>query len=138
MVAPTLTSDHHGLGVLAEVARVLAVGPGGGARGRAAEDRLAGVVGVLRRGLALRGCRLWLRSSDGSRYVPIATPDEDTQLPSVAAAVPVWVAAGPHSEAVAGGTLLRLPLVHDEEALAWFEVILPPGRNERMAHDVLV
>src|SRR2546430_16573281 len=74
MVAPTLTSDHPGLEVLAEVAKVLAAG-------RAVEEGLAGVVGLLRRGLALPRCRLWLRSPDGSRFIPIAGPDDETQLP---------------------------------------------------------
>src|SRR6266581_83320 len=110
MVAPTLTSDHPGLEVLAEVAKVLAAG-------RPAEEGLAGVVGVLRRGLALRRCRLWLRSPDGSRFVPITSPEDEAQLPGYTAAVAGWVAQGPHRESVAGGTLLRLPLVHEEDAL---------------------
>ena len=131
MVAPTLTSDHPGLEVLAEVAKVLAAGP-------PADEGLAGVVGVLRRGLALRRCRLWLRSADGSRYLPIASPDDESQLPGYTSAVTTWVAAGPHQEAVPGGTLLRLPLVHQDEALGCFEVIIPQSRHERMAHDVLV
>ncbi len=131
MVAPTLTSDHPGLEVLAEVAKVLAAG-------RPAEEGLAGVVGVLRRGLALRRCRLWLRSADGARYLPIASPEDETQLPGFTSAVAGWVAQGPHQESVAGGTLLRLPLIHEDEALGCFEVIIPQGRYERMAHDVLV
>src|SRR6266850_2388758 len=72
MVAPTLASDHPGLEVLAEVAKVLAAGP-------PADEGLAGVVGVL-----------------------------------------------------------RLALVHEDEPLGCFEVIIPQGRYERMAHDVLV
>src|SRR5438445_2232706 len=131
MVAPTLTSDHPGLEVLAEVARVLAAG-------RPAEEGLAGVVGVLRRGLALRRCRLWLRSPDGSRFVPINSPEDEAQLPGYDPAVAGWVAEGPHRESVVGGTLLRLPLVHEDEALGCFEGIIPEGRYERMAHDVLV
>src|SRR5437773_9645778 len=131
MVAPTLTSDHPGLEVLAEVAKVLAAG-------RPANEGLAGVVGVLRRGLALRRCRLWLRSADGSRFLPIASPEDETQLPGFTAAVAAWVAEGPHRESIAGGTLLRLPLVHEAEALGCFEVIIPEGRHERMAHDVLI
>jgi two-component system NtrC family sensor kinase len=133
MVAPTLTSDHPGLEVLAEVARVLAAGRGG-----PAEDGLAGVVGVLRRGLSLRRCRLWLRSPDGARYLPISGADDDADSADATSAVAGWVAAGPYQESVAGGTLLRLPLVHDDEALGCFEVVIPPGRHERMAHDVLV
>src|SRR6267143_952145 len=131
MVAPTLTSDHPGLEVLAEVAGVLAAG-------RPADEALAGVVGVLRRGLALRRCRLWLRSADGSRFLPIASPEDETQLPGFTMAVAGWVVEGPHRESVPGGTLLRLPLVHEDEALGCFEVIIPEGRHERMAHDVLV
>src|SRR5882762_10368110 len=131
MVAPTLISDHPGLEVLAEVAKVLAAG-------RPAHEGLAGVVAVLRRGLALRRCRLWLRSADGSRFLPIASPEDETQLPGFTSAVADWIADGPHRESVAGGTLLRLPLVHEAEVLGCFEVIIPQGRYERIAHDVLV
>ena len=133
MVAPTLTSDHPGLEVLAEVAKVLAAGRGG-----PADEGLTGVVGVLRRGLGLRRCHLWLRSTDGSRFLPIASPEDETQLPGYTAPVAAWVTEGPHREAVAGGTLLRLPLVHEDEALGCFEVVIPEGRYERVANDVLV
>jgi two-component system, NtrC family, sensor kinase len=133
MVAPTLTSDHPGLEVLAEVARVLAAG-----RGSSAEEGLAGVVDVLRRGLELRRCHLWLRSADGTRFIPIASPADETQLPGYTAPVATWVSAGPHREVLSAGTLLRLPLVHEDEALGCFEVIIPPGRFERVANDVLL
>jgi two-component system NtrC family sensor kinase len=126
-----LTSDHPGLEVLAEVAKMLAAG-------RPVDESLAGVVGVLRRGLALRRCRLWLRSPDGARYIPISSPDDEAQLPGFTSTIADWVAAGPYREAVAGGTLLRLPLIHEDEPLGCFEVIIPQGRYERMAHDVLV
>jgi PAS domain S-box-containing protein len=130
-VAPPLTSDHPGLEVLAEVAKVLAIG-------RPADEALADVVSVLRRGLALRRCRLWLRAPDGSRYVPISSPDDEAQLPGFSGAVAGWVAAGPHRETNPAGTLVRLPLVHEDEPLGCFEVIIPSGRYERMANDVLV
>src|SRR5256885_5785396 len=131
MVAPTLPSDHPGREVLAEVARVLAAGP-------PADEGLAGVVAVLRRGLFLRRCRLWLRSADGSRYLPISSPDDEAQLPGFSNPVAAWVAAGPTRGTGPGGTLLRLPLVHEDEPLGCFEVIIPQGRYERMANDVLV
>src|SRR6266516_2984981 len=131
MVAPTLTSDHPGLEVLAEVAKVLAAG-------RPAEEGLAGVVSVLRRGLALRRCRLWLRSPAGSSFIRIARPDAETQLTGFTSSGSASVTVGPHNESVPGGTLLRLPLIHEEETLGGFEVIIPQGRYERMAHDVLV
>ena len=131
MAAPQLESDHPGLGVLSEVAKVLADGP-------PVEEGLSGVVTVLRRGLALRRCRLWLRSANGTRYLPIASAGDEALLPGFAAPVGEWVAAGPHQEPTPGGTLLRLPLVHDATPLGCFEVIIPDGRHERMAHDVLV
>src|SRR6266536_245026 len=131
MVAPTLTSEHPGLEVLAEVAKVLAAG-------RPAEEGLAGVVGVLQRGLALRRCHIWLRSVDGSRFFPIVGPDDEAPLRSDTVPVAAWVAAGPHEESAPGGTLLRLPLVHDAAALGCLEAIIPEGRQERMTHDVLV
>src|SRR2546429_9163225 len=108
MVAPTLTSDHPGLEVLAEVAKVLAAG-------RPAEEGLAGVVGVLRRGLALRRCRLWPRSPDGSRFVPITSPEDEAQPPGHSTAVAGGVAQGRHRDSFPGGTLLRLPLVHQDK-----------------------
>src|SRR5688500_19056118 len=127
MVAPTLTSDHPGLEVLAEVAKVLAAGRAG-----AAEDGLADVVGVLRRGLGLRRCHIWLRSPDGSRYLPVASPEDETQLPGYTAPVAAWVAKGPHREAINDATLVRLPLIHEDEAFGCVEAIIAPGRFERM------
>src|SRR2546426_10233817 len=99
MVAPTLTSDHPGLEILAEVARVLAAGP-------PADEGLAGGVGVLRRGLALRRCRLLLRSADGSQVVPITSPEDEALLPRFTPAAAGWGAEGGHRETVPGGTLL--------------------------------
>lgn len=131
MVAPTLTSDHPGLEVLSAVAKVLATG-------RPAEEGLAVVVGVLRRGLSLRRCRLWLREAHGSRYIAIADSDDETQLSGYTTAVPAWVNAGLHRETVPAGTLLRLPLTHDGEGFGCFEVIIPQGPYERVAHDVLL
>jgi hypothetical protein len=78
MVAPTLTSDHPGLEVLAEVAKVLAAGRGG-----SIEEGLAGVAGVLRRGLSLRRCHLWLRSADGTRYLPSPVPKMKPSSPAL-------------------------------------------------------
>ena len=95
MVAPTLTSEHPGLEVLAEVAKVLAAG-------RPAEEGLADVVGVLQRGLALRRCHIWLRSVDGSRFLPIVGPDDEAPLRSDTVPVAAWVAAGPHEESAPG------------------------------------
>ena len=130
MVSPTLTADHPVLEGLATVAKILA--------GRPAEEGLADIVGVLRRGLSLRRCRLWLREVDGSRYIVIPSSDDETQLSGLTNAVPGWVKSGEHRETVPGGTLLRLPVTHHGEAFGCFEVIIPQGRHERMVHDVLL
>jgi two-component system NtrC family sensor kinase len=81
---------------------------------------------------------LWLRAADGSRFLPIASPEDETQLPGYTAPVAAWVAQGPHREAVSGGMLVRLPLVHEDEALGCLEALIPQGRTERVANDVLV
>src|SRR5258707_1840074 len=120
MVAPTLTSEHPGLEVLAEVAKVLAAG-------RPAEEGLADVVGVLQRGLALRRCHIWLRSVDGSRFLPIVGPDGEAPLRSDTVPVAARVAAGPHEESAPGRALLGRPLVHDDEAPRRAEGTIAPG-----------
>src|SRR6266566_1322349 len=132
MAAPRLDSDHPGLRLLAEVASIFAAG-------FASEDALTQVVGALRRGLALRRCRLWLRDAAGGGYTPLTTPGDEAVLPAFAAPVADWIAQGARSErGSAGMVLLRLPLVHQEEALGLMEALIPEGRFQGMAHDVLV
>src|SRR4029077_18537538 len=36
------------------------------------------------------------------------------------------------------GSIMRLPLIHEDEALGALEVIIPTGRYEGVAHDVMV
>jgi two-component system NtrC family sensor kinase len=131
MVAPQLDTEHPGIRVIAEVAAVLQAGPASGVA-------LRGVVGALRRGLNLRRCRLWLRTPDGTRYTPVTTPGDEADLPGYAPPVAEWVRQGPQREGTPGGSILRLPLIHDEEALGALEVIIPSGRYEGVAHDVVV
>src|SRR5712691_6260676 len=131
MAAPSLDSDHPGLKVLAEVAEVLALG-------FPSDEALSSVVGVLRRGLGLRRCRLWVRSADGTRYAPITTPGDEAELPAYVSPTAPWLRGGPHREPTPGGSILYLPLSHEEETLGALEVIIPQGRYEHMAHDVIV
>src|ERR1051326_8602858 len=131
MVAPTLTSDQPGLEVLAEVARILAAGP-------PAEDGLGSVLAVLRRGLALRRCRLWLRTPAGSRYTPLSPASDEPEPRDAAADVAAWIAKGPDRAPVAGGTLYRLPLVYEDEPLGCLEAVIHQGTSERVSHDILV
>src|SRR2546426_7180024 len=131
MVAPQLDSEHPGIRVIAEVASVLQAGLTSGVA-------LRGVVAALRRGLNLRRCRLWLRTPDGTRYAPVTTPGDEAELPGYAPPVSEWVRQGPHREGAAGGSVLRLPLIHEDEPLGALEVVIPSGRYEGVAHDVVV
>src|SRR5881397_1621563 len=131
MVAPQLDTEHPGIRVIAEVASVLQSGLASGVA-------LRGVVGALRRGLNLRRCRLWLRTPDGSRYAPVTTAGDERDGAGHASPVADWVHRGPQREAVAGGSILRLPLIHEDEPLGALEVVIPSGRYEGVAHDVVV
>jgi len=129
MAAPTLDSAHPGLRVLAEVAGILAVG-------LASEDALAAAAGALRRGLGLRRCRVWLRNPDGAAYHPIVAAGDEPTPRDFPAPRPEWLRGGPHREHIQGGTLLRFPLVHDDEALGLVEIVVPAGGPAGVAHDV--
>src|SRR2546421_437592 len=131
MVAPQLDTEHPGIRVIAEVASLLQAGLTSGVA-------LRGVVAALRRGLNLRRCGLWLRTRDGTRYARVATPGDEAELPGSAPPVSDWVRQGPHREGAAGGSVLRLPLIHEDEPLGALEVIIPSGRYEGVAHDVVV
>ncbi len=130
MVVPSLDTEHPGIRVIAEVASVLQAGLASG-------EALHGVVSALRRGLNLRRCRLWLRTPDGTRYAPVTTGD-DVDAAGYLPPVAEWVRHGPHRESVPGGCVIRLPLIHDEEPLGALEVVIPTGRYEGIAHDVVV
>ncbi len=131
MVAPQLDTEHPGIRVIAEVASVLQAGSASGVA-------LRGVVGALRRGLNLRRCRLWLRTPDGTRYAPVTTPGDEAELPASSPPVSEWVRQGVQREGTAGGSVLRLPLIHEDEPLGALEVVIPSGRYEGVAHDVVV
>src|SRR5438876_940265 len=131
MVAPQLDTEHPGIRVIAEVASVLQAGSASGVA-------LRGVVGALRRGLNLRRCRLWLRTPDGTRYAPVTTPGDEAELPGYSPPVADWVRQGVQREGTAGGSVLRLPLIHEDEPLGALEVVIPTGRYEGVAHDVVV
>src|SRR2546427_394526 len=131
MVVPSLDTEHPGIRVIAEVASVLQAGLASG-------EALQGVVGALRRGLTLRRCRIWLRTPDGTRFTPVTTPGDEAEQPGYAPPVAEWMRRGPQREGVPGGSIVRLPLVHEDEPLGVLEVVIPTGRYEGIAHDVVV
>src|SRR5881397_719403 len=131
MLAPSLDNEHPGIRVIGEVASVLQAGIATG-------GALHGVVSALRRGLGLRRCRLWLRTPDGTRYTAVTTPGDEAEFPGVAPPVAEWVRRGLQREGVPGGSILRVPLVCEDEPLGALEVVIPTGRYETIAHDVVV
>src|SRR2546425_3376706 len=131
MAAPSVDSDHPGLKVLAEVAEVLAAG-------FPSDEALSSVVSVLRRGLGLRRCRLWVRRPDAPGSPPTPRRGDGGELPGSVSPTAPWLRGGPHREPIAGGSILYLPLTHGDETLGALEVIIPQGRYEHMAHDVIV
>src|SRR6266508_64053 len=131
MVAPRLDTEHPGIRVIADVASVLQAGLASG-------EALYGVVEALRRGLNLRRCRLWLRTPDGTRYSPVTSSGGEVDPPGFPPPVADWVHRGVQREGVPGGSLLLLPLIHEDEPLGVLEVIIPSGRYEGVAHDVVV
>ena len=131
MAVPSLDTEHPGIRVIAEVASVLQAGLASG-------EALHGVVSALRRGLNLRRCRLWLRTPDGSRFASVTTSGDEEDVPGYPQPVAEWVRHGPQREGVPGGSVVRLPLIHDDEPLGALEVVIPTGRYEGIAHDVVV
>src|SRR5438046_10000308 len=131
MVAPQLDTEHPGIRVIAEVASVLQAGSASGVA-------LRGVVGALRRGLNLRRCRLWLRTPDGTRYAPVTTPGDEAELPGYSPPVADWVRQGVQREGTAGGSVLRLPLIHEDDPLGALEAAIPSGRDDGGAHEHVV
>ena len=131
MVVPSLDTEHPGIRVIAEVASVLQAGLASG-------EALHGVVSALRRGLNLRRCRLWLRTPDGAHFTPVTTAGDEAELSGYLPPVSEWVLRGPQREGVPGGSVMRLPLIHDDEPLGALEVVIPTGRYEGIAHDVVV
>jgi two-component system, NtrC family, sensor kinase len=131
MAAPQLHSNHPGLKIIAEVTAIFTAG-------FASEDALAQVVGVLRRGLSLRRCRLWRRHPSGKGYAPVTMPGDEAALIGFAPPVAEWIEQGPRWETSPAGALLRLPLVHESTSLGLLEAIVPEGRFQGVAHDVLI
>src|SRR5947199_7566822 len=114
MLAPSLDNEHSGIRVIGEAASGLQAGLATG-------GALHAVVGTLRRGLNLRRCRLWLRTPDGTRYTAVTTPGDEAEFPGVSPPVAEWVRRGLQREAIPGGSILRVPLVCEDELLGGLE-----------------
>ena len=130
MAAPIPLTQLPGLQVIAEISAMLG-------SGQEAGDTLASVLNVLKSRLGIQVCRLWLRGPDGVSYAP--SPGSTELLPGERESNPVenWIKGGPTRTARGLGTLVRLPLLHDEVPLGALEAVVPTGPTEHMAHAIL-
>ncbi|HKV70923.1 MAG TPA: ATP-binding protein, partial [Gemmatimonadales bacterium] len=105
--------------------------------GQEAGDTLASVLNALKSRLGIQVCRLWLRGPDGVSYAP--SPGSTELLPGERESNPVenWIKGGPTRTARGLGTLVRLPLLHDEVPFGALEAVVPTGPTEHMAHAIL-
>ena len=130
MAAPIPLTQLPGLQVIAEISAMLG-------SGQEAGDTLASVLNVLKSRLGIQVCRLWLRGPDGVSYAP--SPGSTELLPGERESNPVenWIKGGPTRTARGLGTLVRLPLLHDEVPFGALEAVVPTGPTEHMAHAIL-
>jgi len=130
MAAPIPLTQLPGLQVIAEISAMLGSGQESG-------ETLASVLSVLKSRLGIQVCRLWLRGPDGVSYA--TSPGSTELLPGERESNPVenWIKGGPTRTARGLGTLVRLPLLHDEVPFGALEAVVPTGPTEHMAHAIL-
>lgn len=128
MAASIPLTQLPGLQVIAEVSAIL----GGGLE---TDEALASVLGALRSGLGLPVCRLYLRGADGVSYA--ASAGSSDALAGEEGAVDSWIKGGPTRTPRGLGTLVRLPLTHDDVPFGALEAVVPGGPSEHMAHAIL-
>ena len=117
-MSESVTIDHPGIAVLAEVSSQLA-------RGLGSEDLLTGVVGALSRGLKSDDCRIWVRTPDGASFRPISANTDLQVPPERAELVKEWVEGPEFERSVSTGSVLSIPLVHEGERLGLLEAAVP-------------
>ena len=128
MAAPVPVTQMPGLQLIAEISAILGSGLG-------TDEALAAVLTALRSGLGLPVCRLWLRGADGVTYAPSSGSSE--LLPGEDHPVDSWIKGGPTRTPRGLGTLVRLPLLHDEVPFGALEAVVPGGPAEHVGHAIL-
>ncbi len=123
-------ADARALRILADATSYLA----GSAT---SEDVLAGVIGALARGLGRRDCSVWIRTPDGSAYMPIVPPGAPAPSPEVTQDIPRRVAGGIASDRSNEAWRLSIPLAHEGERLGLLEASVPDGDDAAILRDVV-
>jgi two-component system NtrC family sensor kinase len=113
-------AEQRALRILADVTSYLA----GGAT---SEDVLAGVIGAMARGLGTEGCRVWIRTADGSALMPIV-PEGGPSPPAELVHQIQTLVGGREACELRGQTWhLRIPLAHEGERLGLLEACVQDG-----------
>ncbi|HEX4562440.1 MAG TPA: ATP-binding protein [Gemmatimonadales bacterium] len=130
MAAPIPLTQLPGLQVIAEISAMLG-------SGQETDETLASVLTALKTRLGTPVCRLWLRGPDGVSYA--TSPGSTELLPGERESNPVenWIKGGPTRTPRGLGTLVRLPLLHDDVPFGALEAVVPTGPTEYMAHAML-
>jgi two-component system NtrC family sensor kinase len=106
------------LHLVAEVAARLAENVG-------SEEAVAGVVAIIREGLPVARCRIWLRSRAGDQYRAVVAPGEPEPTASEVQEVDEWLAhPGNQPPMVAQPNRVRLVLMTDGGPLGMLDVSL--------------
>jgi len=104
--------------ILSDVTAHLSLGGG-------SEDALVGVVGALCRGLGSAECWIWIRTPDGTSFMPVCAQGGVRPTRGQEELVREWIEKPGFEENTIRGTIVRLPLVHDGEKLGLLEATIP-------------
>ncbi|GBD32826.1 Sensor kinase CckA [bacterium HR33] len=105
----------RGMRVLGEVSAVLAAG-------LETDEALSRVAGILRRGLGLSGCRIWVRTEDGASFRAVVPPGEEP--PGAGESAEIEASLADRREGAAGdGGALRFALRYEGSGLGVLELL---------------
>lgn len=107
------------------------------AGGTSSEDVLTGVVGALARGLPGGECRVWIRTPDGSAYMPIVAEGGPAPSADPARGIVSQVVGEESRELRNGVWHLQIPLTHERERLGLLEATMRDGADASMLQDVV-
>jgi two-component system, NtrC family, sensor kinase len=121
---------HPGFQLLVDVTAALSAGV-------FSESAMNSVVEILRRGLAARVCRLWVRDVDGKEFECIAA-DGQAPTPEIAARIAQEIRSGAGGMSDAWDAIdMHVLLAHEGDRLGMIEVQIPRDGREVIARDVL-
>jgi two-component system NtrC family sensor kinase len=107
------------------------------AGGVTSEDVLTGVIGALARGLDSDQCRVWIRTPDGTAFMPIVSEGSAAPPTDLVHQIAALVDAADACELRDGAWHLRIPLVHQGERLGLLEASVQDGPDAQTLREVV-